>query len=192
MSNIDFVSAPADIKLSDYEFDFRTGNPAVYVGTYHKYASGSLFGMWMDLTKFYDYEEFMDACRALHNDEEDPEFMFQDYEGFPEDWYSESSLDEDTFDLIQKYVDLDDDKKDAFEAFMECKSSGRDAEVFEDFEDRYQGEFDSEEDFARYIADECCMLDNVPDNIKQYFDYEAFARDLFMEYTYWNGYVFRD
>lgn len=192
MDNNLLISAPADIKLSDYKYDFRTDNPAVYVGTYKKYNEGSLFGMWMDLTKFEDYEEFWMACRILHKDESDPELMFQDFSGFPEAWYCEGSLGEATFEMIQRYAEMDDDKKSAFKAFMDCKGSGRDEEVFDDFEDCFEGAFDDEEDFARYIADECCMLDNVPDNIKEYFDYKAFARDLFFDYTFRDGYVFRN
>ena len=52
------------------------GNPSIYCGTYAKYNDGDISGMWLDLTKFCDYEEFMDICRQLHIDEEDPEFMF--------------------------------------------------------------------------------------------------------------------
>ena len=55
------------------------GNPSVYCGTYRKYNNGSLFGLWLDITKFNDYDEFIDVCRQLHADEEDPELMFQDY-----------------------------------------------------------------------------------------------------------------
>ena len=54
--------------------------PAVYVGTYHQYNGGSIFGKWFDLTDFDDEDEFYDACRALHAAEDDPEFMFQDWE----------------------------------------------------------------------------------------------------------------
>ncbi|MEZ7029437.1 antirestriction protein ArdA, partial [Klebsiella variicola] len=57
--------------------------PAIYVGTYHQYNSGSIFGKWFDLTDFDDEDEFYDACRALHTAEDDPEFMFQDIEGIP-------------------------------------------------------------------------------------------------------------
>ena len=57
--------------------------PAVYVGTYHQYNGGSIFGKWFDLTDFDDEDEFYDACRALHAAEDDPEFMFQDWEGIP-------------------------------------------------------------------------------------------------------------
>ena len=33
------------------------GNPSVYCGTYGKYNNGSLFGLWLDITKFNDYDE---------------------------------------------------------------------------------------------------------------------------------------
>ena len=31
------------------------GNPSAYVGTYAKYNDGSLAGLWIDLTTFYNY-----------------------------------------------------------------------------------------------------------------------------------------
>ena len=66
--------------------------PAVYVGTYHQYNGGSIFGKWFDLTDFDDEDEFYDACRALHASEDDPEFMFQDWEGIPSQFASELSV----------------------------------------------------------------------------------------------------
>ena len=65
---------------------------SVYVGTYGKYNNGSLFGAWLDLSDYADKEEFYEACRELHKDEEDAEFMFQDYENIPENLISESHL----------------------------------------------------------------------------------------------------
>ena len=59
------------------------GEPSVYVGTYSKYNDGSLCDLWIDLSTFNDYDEFIDFCKAIHADEEDPELMAQDYEGFP-------------------------------------------------------------------------------------------------------------
>ena len=66
--------------------------PAVYVGTYHQYNGGSIFGKWFDLTDFDDEDAFYDACRALHAAEDDPEFMFQDWEGIPSQFASELSV----------------------------------------------------------------------------------------------------
>ena len=42
----------------------------VYVGTYNKYNSGSLFGKWLDLSDYSDKDEFMEACRELHKDDQ--------------------------------------------------------------------------------------------------------------------------
>ena len=66
--------------------------PAVYVGTWHKYNCGSIAGRWFDLTTFDDERDFFAACRALHQDEADPELMFQDYEGFPGNMASECHI----------------------------------------------------------------------------------------------------
>ena len=71
---------------------YDQAKPAVYVGTYHKYNCGSLYGMWVDITTFDEYEEFCDFCRRLHRDENDPEFMVQDFEYYPESWYHEGGL----------------------------------------------------------------------------------------------------
>lgn len=69
----------------------------LYVGTYGKYAEGSIAGAWLDLDKYANADEFRAACLRLHKDEEDPELMFQDVETDPgEDWqeglYSECAI----------------------------------------------------------------------------------------------------
>ena len=75
-------------------------NPRLYVGTYAKYNNGSIDGKWLDLNDYSNAEEFYDACSELHSDEDDPEFMFQDFEGFPSDMYSESGDVSDIYKLI--------------------------------------------------------------------------------------------
>ena len=55
---------------------------------------------WIDLSSFNDYDEFINFCKAIHADEEDPELMAQDYEGFPRQWYNEGFMSEDDFDNI--------------------------------------------------------------------------------------------
>lgn len=81
----------------------------LYVGTYAKYNSGSLFGAWLDLDKYANADEFKAACRRLHHDERDPEFMFQDVETDPGcDWqdglYSESSLPREYWSLKAEFA----------------------------------------------------------------------------------------
>ena len=64
------------------------------------------------------------------------------------------------------------------------------------------GKWDSEKDFAEHIIDECYRsafgrlqgknLDDMMGHLASYFDYEAYARDLFIDDFYFsNGYVFR-
>jgi len=77
-------------------------NVKVYVGTYGKYNAGNLFGKWLDLSDYMDHDEFIDAARELHNDENDPELMFQDYEAHEayEGLISESYIDPKIWDIM--------------------------------------------------------------------------------------------
>lgn len=65
----------------------------IYVGTYAKYNSGSIAGAWLTLSDYANKDEFLAACRKLHKDEADPEFMFQDAENIPSWLWGESFVD---------------------------------------------------------------------------------------------------
>ncbi|ELY6169644.1 antirestriction protein ArdA [Cronobacter sakazakii] len=162
-----------------------TTTPAVYVGTYHKYNCGSIFGKWFDLTDFEDEDEFHDACRQLHANEPDPEFMFQDWEGIPSQFASESSVD---WTFIEAYKRAKDEGRDA--AFIAWADYTGECD-YNAFDDAYRGEAESEEDFAQQHVEDCGLLSEVPDTLRSYFDYEAYARDLFSSgYVLHDGYVF--
>ena len=173
--------------VREYEASLDDDEPAVYVGTYAKYNDElGIWGKWISLSKCGDYDTFMQVCHTLHADEDDPELMFQDYQCFPEKFYSESGIDEDTFDKIMEWYDMDN--KEAFEAYMDafgCDDKDK-------FQDCYMGEWDSEEDFAEHIISECYDLDSIMGSLSSYFDYKAYARDLFIDDYYFDGtYVFR-
>lgn len=95
---------------------------AIYVGTYAKYNAGSLFGKWFNLSDFADKDEFMEACKELHKDEEDPEFMFQDRENIPEELVSESWISEIFFELRDKVEDMDSTVQEAFSAWLDYEN----------------------------------------------------------------------
>ncbi len=176
--------------VREHVADFTSDNPAVYCGTYAKYNDGCIDGAWLDLTTFDSYDDFIEVCKKLHRDEEDPELMFQDFENFPKDWYSESCMDEVTFNNIQKYADMNEEMREAFDDYI-CNFSFVD---FESFEEAYCGKYNSEEDFATELLDDCYDIERMMGSLARYFDYEAFARDLFMT-DYWmgyNGHVFRN
>jgi antirestriction protein len=62
-----------------------------------------------------------------------------------------------------------------------------------DFEEAYSGEWNSEQEFAEDLAVNTGLLDEMPDHLQIYFDWEKWTRDLFMT-DYWssNGYIFRN
>lgn len=181
-------------KVKIYEMKELSG-AGLYVGTYRKYNDCSLYGMWIDLEMFTDAEDFFEVCKQLHSDEKDPEFMFQDFQGFPEEFYGESMC----VDEVQKildYLQLSEDEWEMIEAYCEC--FGGDATNFEDLLDKARerncGQWDSFQDFADHIADEqisCLSLGKSTEFFENYFDYKAYARDLEGDYyTSDNGYVF--
>ncbi len=155
----------------------------VYVGTYAKYNNGNLFGKWLDLEDYSDKGEFIEACKELHADEEDPELMFQDWEGIPSDMVGESWVAPETWELLDAFNNHDED---AVRAYIKCFGEWDKS----DFQDRYKGQYDSWRDFAEEFVDEAGYLDEMPEHLRNYFDYDAYARDLKYDFCEEDGYYF--
>ena len=159
-----------------HEWKHQSDSPALYCGTYGKYNSGNFSGMWLNVSTFDDYEDFVNFCLAIHADERDPELMYQDFENMPDSLYHES-MGEEGFNKIAEYCELCDEYSvEAVDDFLEWDST----EDLDNMHDAYVGVYDSREDFAREIVNDCYDLENMMGNLACYFDYEAFARDLFM------------
>ncbi|EHH8019081.1 antirestriction protein ArdA, partial [Escherichia coli] len=139
--------------------------PAVYVGTWHKYNCGSIAGRWFDLTTFDDERDFFAACRALHQDETDPELMFQDYEGFPGNMASECHI---NWAWVEGFRQARDEGcEEAYRLWVEDTGETD----FDTFRDAWWGEADSEEAFAVEFASDTGLLADVPETVALYFDY---------------------
>lgn len=145
--------------------------PSVYVGTYAKYNSGNLAGAWLNLEDYANLEDFLAACAELHKDEADPEFMFQDFQGFPREYYSESSLPNALWD----WLDLSDDDRELLAVYADwtCDKNA----TIDDARDKFQGRYRNREEWAEQYAEETGLLASVPENLRAYFDLDAFARD---------------
>ena len=170
-------------EIKNHEQTNGSDSPALYCGTYGKYNSGNLRGMWANLSTFDSYEDFRDFCLAIHADEDDPELMFQDGENIPDSLCHES-MGEKGFDKIAKYCELCDEYGvSAVDDFLEWSST----DDLDRMHDAYVGVYDSEEDFAEEIVSDCYDLDNMMGSLACYFDYEKFARDLFMSDYYFGS-----
>lgn len=150
--------------------------PRIYVGTYAKYNSGSIAGAWLDLSEYSDRDAFIEACAELHKDEADPELMFQDFEGFPRCWYSESSA---PADILWEWLELSEGEREAFALYADhlCGEVSID-----DFREAYNGTADSEAAFAEQIAEDC---GEIPKDLPAWIviDWEAsWQRNLRFDY----------
>lgn len=179
-------------KSRNYQIDIEEA--AVYVGTYGKYNDGSLFGKWLKLSDYSDVQEFYEACHELHKDEADPEFMFQDYENIPVGLISECSISEQAFAVLESLSEMDNSEREAF--LIWCNNDHIDfgKEDIDDLQsqfcDSYVGMYKDEEDFAYELIEE---RDDLSDFAKQYFDCEAYVKDLFSsDYWFEDGYVFHN
>lgn len=72
---------------------------------------------------------------------------------------------------------------EAYQAYVE--HVGSEYATPEDFEDLYAGEYETEESFAEQFADDTGM------ETSNYFNWDQFTYDLFMDYSFVNGHIFR-
>lgn len=158
-------------------------------------------GMWIDLDDINDTDEVLQhlAEEKLIPVDEDGEqnyggdLLVADIEGpLVECFYSSrcDSLDLYGFVEARDYCKGDEDKEEAVAEFIE-NVAGSGPFSSDDFESAYCGEYDSEEEYAKQLVDDLGYLDQIPENLRFYFDYEKFARDLFINDCYFsNGHVF--
>lgn len=146
-------------------------NVALYVNTYAKYNAGdSDAGDWLYPADYDTRDDFFDACFELHADENDPEIMFQVKENLPDELYDESDFSEEAFDFAEAMRDYSQSGYYPVGAmFAYCSLENTwDRQAFED---RYAGEYDSDEDFVleAYFSGD---TDNVDDETAdRYIDY---------------------
>jgi len=113
----------------------------IYVTTYAKYNSGSAQGSYIDPEDYYDRDDFLEACKELHKNEESPEFMFTD---FPEigGLISESDIDSKLWDILE----LSPNEREIVEVYSSVYSLKE--KSIEDILGSFEGTFDSHADFA--------------------------------------------
>lgn len=148
-------------------------SPQIYVACLAAYNNGILHGRWIDANQCAS-----DIYREIHEMLADSpikdaeEFAIHDFDGF-----SSANLGE--YESIETIAEL---------AVFITEHGELGAELFNYYsiedaerllEESYHGAYDSEVDFAHAIFDDC-YSNAIPENLQYYFDYDAFARDLFI------------
>lgn len=170
--------------------------PRIFLTDYASYNNGTQFefGHWVDLTDFSDADELNEyiSNHFKEADEKSPlgspreEIMITDYEGFPEKFYSESydsSLIEDLFEYLETLENCHN--PEAMEAYI---NAGYDAS---DFDEAFQGEYSSDEDFAETMAEELGYIQKDVQWPYTCINWEHAARELMYDYFEAGGYYFR-
>ncbi|WP_079243270.1 antirestriction protein ArdA [Chryseobacterium indologenes] len=164
---------------------------SIYVGTYKKYNESSLFGRWLNLSDYSDYDELLEAMKELHQDEHDPEFMLQDYENcslFEKlGLIEESYLSNEIFEIAEQ-INYSGYDLEIFEAYLDCIGKMDFQSIYNGVINYYMGEFSDDETFAQYILEE-----NIPESLPNYIyiDWEATAKSLMYDYFESNGHYFK-
>ena len=168
----------------------------VYVGTYKKYNEGSIFGKWLNILDYDDIDEFYEACRELHKDEDDPEFMFQDWEYIPDEYISECSIDKEIFDIAREIEDSRTVNLDMFYEYVKWKGGGE-ANIVSNCEDSFVCKSDDYDSMIEEQAQETasCYVyskDRGKDWILNHLDWDKIKDEIAEDYYLAGDYVFRE
>lgn len=153
-----------------------TITPRIYIACLAAYNNGHLHGEWLDAAQ--DVSELQDGIKRILATSPCPDA--EEY----------AIHDSEYLGNIGEYAGL----KDVCERAAFISEHGAVAlallEYFHDLQDamgamdNYHGEYDSELDYAYRYVEDTGMFENVPQTIQNYFDYESFARDLFINDLY--------
>jgi len=149
-------------------------------------------GTWVDMDDITEWEQVEAILLDLFPTAQIDEILCSDIEGLPRHFYASNC---DSFSMTEwadfkeqlEATHLDAEVIDAYLDNM--GSSGVD---ISDIEDAYYGEFDDFTDFAQRLLEDTGDLEQIPESLRYYFDFEAYGRDLSHDFFESNGHFFRN
>ena len=151
----------------------------VFLTNLGKYNEGYLIGEWLELPAT---KQEIDACmERIGINEEYEEYFITDYETNINIEIGEYSNLDELNEIAEQLEKLNKDD-DIIRAILSYTNN-----IQETIDIINRGDYiiywdcDDMVDVAYQIVEECGYLNNVPEQVKMYFDYEAFARDLGIE-----------
>lgn len=147
-------------------------------------------GLWVDLDQITGWDDVNELLSAAFPASVVDEILCADVEGLAHHFYA-SNCDSFGMDEWLEFLEekagthLSDEVISAY--FDNCGASS-----LSDVEEAYYGEHNSDEDFAYQLLDDSGTLMSVPEDLRHYFDYEKYARDLMFDFFESNGHYFRN
>lgn len=166
--------------------------PALWIGCLAAYNAGTLHGEWMQASTSTD--EMYTAIQEILATSPEPhaeEWEIMDTDNLPReicraDLYTVAAYTQALEDLRQY-----PNPAELLAAWVDWRGPDElDAAYIQDV---YLGQFDNVQAYAEQYADDCGMLNGLPEHLRPYFDFAAFARDLELNgdvYEGKNGHMF--
>lgn len=153
-------------------------SPAIWAGSLHAYNCGRLHGRWIKLDGL-DAEELRADIEQIVITGGNPggDWAIMDYDGFGE---LSSMLGENPgLDNLLALAELiNEHGLELVEAAADCCSDSDAETLARVIDEQYIGEFDSLAGLSEYLLDETGELNQIPGNLRNYFDHAAYGRDL--------------
>lgn len=154
----------------------------IFISNLKEYNNGKIIGEWVSLP----CEDIEEVLEKISNSGKD-ELFISDYEtdinGLKVAEYEDSlQLNE----IAEEIEEMREDELIAFQAYLEQYANNMEQAL----EEVHQGNYtiyyncDDMEDVACQIVKESGLLDGVPEEVKIYFDYEAYGRDMDINRTF--------
>jgi len=159
---------------------------SIYVACLAAYNNGKLHGVWVDIDEGTTLDDVIEEVQTMLRNS--PEEGAEEWEIHDTDWYGGHSPTtiEEAVEYVEKLSEsyLDDDAFASFVSLWGVDDAGHADEA-------YAGKWDSDEAFAENYVDEMGYLNQIPEHLHYYFDYEKYAADLMInDYSEHNGYYF--
>jgi antirestriction protein len=162
-------------------YETTTVEPRIYVASLSDYNGGRLHGVFIDIDGTTTVDDIWDQVEGmLRSSPEFKEFpqggpaeewAIHDYEGFEGIRLGESESFDKVLMMAQNIIQYGE----AWAIY--AKNVGAE-EASEHFTEAYQGEWDSFSDFVEDFVDSTGMLNEMPEDLRRFFDYEAYGREL--------------
>lgn len=153
--------------------------PRVWIGCLACYNAGRLTGDWFEAAT----ADEVTVERVHGRPTSHEELWCFDHEGLP---VTSELSPQHAARLIGRINEVDEHLRDAFRAWVHDGNHAEDAfglPIIGDFQDRYAGQWESFATYAHELGRELGVLDGVPEEVERYFDWEAWTKDLALDYT---------
>ena len=156
---------------------------SVWIGNLGDYNAGILRGDWYDLDN-YDIDELETAVNELTNDGRNDYFIadsMSDYGVKVGEYESLESLYE-KYEIVKDIIDeYDDNAADVIAAYAYTNNISDDLSNISSYEFYFYSDCYTMADVAFEYLDRTGGLDEMPEHLRNYFDYESYGRDMEIE-----------